>query len=126
MTIRAATIEWLRSLSKLPCEVHLMHRPSIKRADGRYTVESHHILPQEFGGGDTFVDGRTTVTNRASVCPTGHTAIHELLRAWMTGDGEPSYEVVKHYALKERGLAAEGYRRWVLRGRPALGTTSSD
>lgn len=120
LTTRRAMVEWLLGLSRLPCAVHYYHRPAIKRSDGRYTVESHHILPLEFGGRDTFTHENQTVTNRVSVCPTGHTAIHELLRVWMKLDGEPPWEIRRCYATKERDLAEEGYRRWVLRGRPEL------
>lgn len=85
------------------CQVHLsQHRPSIDRAT-RHTVDNHHIWPRVDGGPDT-------AANIVRVCPTGHTAIHELLRVWLKLGGEPSWEIRRHYHPNERRYARLGYQ----------------
>lgn len=87
------------------CEVHAYHRPNINRG-GLWTIESHHIHPREYGGPDG-------PSNRVRACPTGHSAIHELLRALVKADGVVPWSVRQHYSAKERYYAEEGYRRIV-------------
>jgi hypothetical protein len=112
-------VEGRITLARTSCQVHRTHSPGIRRAGGMFTVESHHILPVEFGGEDTFVwSNGTTVGNRVSVCPTGHTSIHELLRLWMRMEQEPSWSVRKHYSVGDQKYAEEGFRRWLDAGRP--------
>lgn len=99
------------ALSSHGCQVHRVHKPSIYRGL-RHTVDLHHVQPMSYGGEDE-------PGNRVYVCPTGHVAIHELLREHMRRDGEAvPWSVRKWYGREERALALEGYRRWVAAGRP--------
>lgn len=97
-------------LARANCEVHGTHRPSIERSPGIYTVEAHHIHPKEFGGPNE-------PTNMVWVCPTGHSAIHELLRAYVKAEGTPSWSVRRGYSNGERKYAALGYQRIVDSGK---------
>lgn len=97
-------------LSRFDCQVHQTHAPRIDRG-GLFTVHRHHVQPLAMGGADA-------PENVIYVCPTGHDAIHELLRAWVRVDGEPSWEIRRHYHYVERTYARLGYERWVAAGRP--------
>jgi hypothetical protein len=89
-------------LSRRWCEVHSTHSPRIDRAGGLHTIHLHHIQPQADGGPDT-------QENIVAVCPTGHDAIHELLRAWNREGGKPRWPILRHYHPRERALAQQGF-----------------
>lgn len=82
-----------------PCQVHGDHRPRVG------DVEVHHIWPKGMGGPD--VPG-----NKVSICPTGHTNVHMLLREWVRLGAEPPWEVRQRYHPAERDLAERGFRDW--------------
>lgn len=94
----------LVTLALHDCEVHLEHRPRIDRAGGKFTVEKHHIHPLGF-------DGPDTPDNWIYICPTGHTAVHELLRIWVKTEAKPPWEIARYYHPAERHLAEEGFVR---------------
>lgn len=98
------------TLAKADCLLHAVHRPGIKRADGKFSVERHHIHPLEY-------DGPDTADNTVYVCPTGHTAIHELLRAEVKSGGKAPWSIRRFYSVAEREYALEGYNRIVAAGK---------
>ena len=98
-------------LSRRTCQVHATHVPRIDRAGGWFTTHKHHIQPLALGGPDV-------ASNWVQVCPTGHDAIHELLRAWIKADGEPVWEIRRYYHPEERWLAKQGFSLWLAAGRP--------
>lgn len=69
-------------------------------------LNKHHIHPLGMGGADT-------EDNIVWLCPTSHANVHELLRAWVKNEGEPSWNVRKHFSPYVRDIAEDGYRRWV-------------
>lgn len=101
-------MEEFLGLRKQGCEVHAVHAPRIKRGD-KFTVHRHHVWPLGEGGPDR-------EDNVIYVCPTGHDAIHELLREWIRNHGEPSWEIRRRYHPKERFFAKLGWERIVRAG----------
>jgi hypothetical protein len=97
-------------LARANCRVHGTHRPSIERAPGVFTVENHHIHPKEFGGPDE-------PDNMVYICPTGHSAVHELLRLEIKHLGETPWSLRRCYSRGERELAFRGYLRIKKAGR---------
>lgn len=81
-----------------PCTVHFTHQPT------SHINEIHHVWPLGHGGPD--VPG-----NKVVVCGTGHSSIHDLLAKWLKADGDPGWEVQRHYTRGERELAQLGYDR---------------
>lgn len=67
-------------------------------------LNRHHILPLSEGGPDV-------PDNIVWLCPTSHVNVHELLRAWVKYEGEPPWDIRKHFSPYIREIAAEGYRR---------------
>jgi hypothetical protein len=86
------------------CKVHGYHYPSPIR-----TVV-HHIFPQEWGG-------KTIAENLVTVCDTGHYNIHAILADLVVHQG---VQVDTKGTRTERALAFQGYRQWVVNGKPAL------
>lgn len=73
------------------------HRPSPQE------LHRHHIWPLGMGGPDT-------EENVVWLCPTSHTNVHELLRAWVKYEGEPPWEIRRFFSPYIRDLAEQGYR----------------
>ena len=96
----------LHGLAKVSCQIHLTHSPGIARAGGLFTVERHHIHPLEF-------DGPDTAANLIYLCPTSHTAVHELLRLMIKSMNQVPWEIRQHYGVAERRVAEDGYARIV-------------
>jgi len=82
-----------------PCPCAMTHGP------GAYVPARHHILPQSWGG-------PTEPDNLIYICPNSHTAVHQLLNAYVHAGGEPAWSVLQHYNALVRDLAA---RAWVQR-----------
>lgn len=81
-----------------PCEVHAVHAP------WHSDVHVHHIWPLGMGGPDSRA-------NTVSICPTGHTNVHALLRlAFRYGgvDAVP-WEHRRRFHFDERHLARLGH-----------------
>lgn len=72
------------------------HRP---RPD---ELHLHHIVPLYAGGPDADA-------NIVATCPTMHTNVHELLRAWERHSGEPPWSVRRNYSAYCRDLAEQGW-----------------
>ena len=106
----------LRTISATGCEHHALHRPSLKRLDGRHTVDVHHIWPLGQGGPNT-------ADNRTHICPSGHVRVHELLTQLLAAHGELPWAVLRHYGLAERELARRGYAA-IAAHRPPSGRSS--
>lgn len=66
-------------------------------------LHRHHVHPLGEGG-------PATDDNVVWLCPTSHVNVHELLRAWIRFEGEPPWEIRKHFGPYVRNMAAEGYR----------------
>jgi hypothetical protein len=92
----------LRTISATGCQHHALHRPSLKRLDGRYTVDLHHIWPLGHGGPNT-------KANTTHICPSGHVRVHELLEQLLRAGGELPWAVLRHYGQAERQLARRGF-----------------
>lgn len=95
MTIQATTKE--------DCLVHNTHVPK------SHVMHLHHIRPKEYGG-------INRADNREVICPTGHYNVHELLDALLAWDTHyPDktfpYDILRHYSMRERALALEGFKR---------------
>jgi hypothetical protein len=69
-------------------------------------VEIHHVLPTGWGGPDT-------ADNRIPLCPTAHSSVHWLLAAYRRHEGTPPWEIRRRLGPYLRGVAAEGWERWV-------------
>ena len=93
----------LARLSRKPCAIHALHTPSISAPGGKFTVEDHHIHPLGMGGPDI-------PANMVTICPTGHTRVHELLSQWVKHGGQPPWSIRVWYGRAERELAERGYR----------------
>ena len=106
-----------RTISAMGCEHHALHRPSLKRLDGRYTVDVHHIWPVGEGGPNT-------AANRTHICPSGHVRVHELLSQLLAAHGELPWAVLRHYGLAERELARRGFAAIQAHRPPAEGASS--
>lgn len=65
-------------------------------------VEVHHVLPLSWGGPDT-------AANRTPICPTAHSSVHWLLRAYQRAGGTPSWEVRRRVSPFVRSLAQRGW-----------------
>lgn len=85
------------SLAVRDCAIHKTHNPRIDRSGGLYTTERHHIWPLGELGVDQW-------WNVIPACPSGHTAAHELQRAWKRRQGEPEWEIRRFYHPLERVL----------------------
>ena len=66
--------------------------------------EVHHIWPLGMGGSDV-------AANRVAICPTGHTNVHDLLRAALKGTGVDTlpWEYRRRFHFAERDLARRGW-----------------
>ena len=76
-----------------------------------YDIQVHHILPLEDGGKDE-------ASNRIGLCATGHVGnLHYYYRALKRFGGADSvpWDIKKRFSLYIRGLAEEGYRRYLER-----------
>lgn len=67
-------------------------------------LNRHHIWPLYAGGPDED-------WNIVWLCPTTHVNVHELLRAWEKYEGEPPWDIRKHFSHYTRSLAEEGWNR---------------
>jgi hypothetical protein len=67
-------------------------------------LNRHHILPLAWGG-------NRESDNEVWLCPTSHTNVHELLRAYEKYEGTPPWEIRKHFSWYIRSLAVEGWKR---------------
>jgi hypothetical protein len=81
-----------------PCQVHVSHQPR------SHINEHHHIWPLGHAGPDVGA-------NRITVCASGHNSIHALLDKWLAADGDPGWDVRRHYTRGERTVARLGYQR---------------
>lgn len=81
------------------CTVHLEHRPQVNHP------EVHHIWPVGMGGPDV-------PENRRAICPTGHTNVHDLLRAALKAQGVDSlpWAYRRRFHTQERALARLGWQ----------------
>ena len=75
-----------------PCLCVSTHTPSM------YTPNHHHIVPQSWGG-------ETVNSNLVWLCPNSHTATHQLLNLYIHAQGEPEWDVIRHYNELVRALA---------------------
>jgi hypothetical protein len=66
------------------------------------SLDRHHIWPLGMEGPDT--PGNIVV-----ICPTTHRNVHELLRAWVAWQGQPPWEIRRHFSPYARQLAHQGY-----------------
>lgn len=82
--------------TRLPCQVHGYHRPR------PHINELHHVWPVGDGGPNI-------AANRIVTCSTGHNNIHALIDEYRRGT--PGWEVLRHYAARERQLALLGWQR---------------
>lgn len=80
------------------CTVHAEHAPRVNHP------EVHHVWPVGMGGPDV-------PENRVPLCPTGHTNVHDLLRAALKGTGvdDLPWEYRRRFHYGERELARTGY-----------------
>ena len=78
------------------CECVSYHSP---RA---YVPNHHHVLPVSWGG-------PTVEANLVWLCPNSHTAVHDLLNAYVHAGGEPDSEVLAHFNTHVRDLAARAW-----------------
>lgn len=65
----------------------------------------HHILPQSWGG-------PSVPENMVWLCPNAHTAVHRLIDEHVRVNGEPGWDVEKHFSPFVRDLA---HRAWANR-----------
>ena len=65
--------------------------------------EEHHIWPKGQGGPDT-------KDNLIFICPTAHTNLHILERAWYRAGGQPSWEIRRQFNFYTRELARRAYQ----------------
>ena len=79
-----------------PCPCVSMHCPAA------YEPNRHHILPQSWGG-------QTVAENLIYICPNTHTAVHQLLNAYVHAGSEPGEDVLQHYNHLTRELAAQAW-----------------
>lgn len=91
------------------CDCVADHNPNV------ITFHRHHILPLGMGGADE-------PSNTVLLCPTVHYAVHHLLREWVKTGGEPVWEIRRRFGPYARGLAEEGWDRWVDAGTPEAAT----
>lgn len=83
------------------CKVHRSHRPWVS------DPEIHHIEPLGMGGEDVR-------TNVVTVCPTGHTNLHNLLRIALRHGGSVKkvpWKIRRKYSFAERMITEEALRR---------------
>lgn len=73
-------------------------------------LHRHHIHPLGHGGQDT-------EDNEVWLCPTAHSNVHELLRAFLKYEGLPPWEIRKSFGPYIRDLAEQGYER-IMETRP--------
>jgi len=81
-----------------PCQVHNAHNPR------SHINEVHHVWPLGDGGPDI-------TANKVTVCATGHNSIHMLLAAYRKVNGDPGWEVRRHFTTQERAYALIGWLR---------------
>lgn len=65
-------------------------------------LEVHHILPLAW-------DGPDTKANRLPLCPTTHSNVHRLLRAYVKAKGMPSWAIRSRYSVYARALAQRAW-----------------
>lgn len=80
------------------CQCVTEHSPTA------YVTNQHHIVPQSWGG-------QTVATNLIPICPNTHTAVHELMNAYVHAGGLPPWEIRQHYSTFVRDLAAYAWAR---------------
>lgn len=107
----------MEGLARSTCQVHKDHAPRIDRAAGWFTVVDHHIHPTSEGGPDT-------AANKVRVCPTGHSAIHEVIAHHLRTKGNPSWTTLQRYHPEERRYALKGFEA-ILKARRARGVPES-
>lgn len=90
-------VEQIRQ-TRLACTVHTNHIPA------SHLNHYHHVWPLGHNGPDI-------AENKVVVCPTGHSNIHELLKAFIAMRGKVPYSELRRYSYKERELAKLGYDR---------------
>lgn len=66
--------------------------------------EDHHIFPVGWGGPEK--------GELVFLCPTSHTNVHELLRAWKAWNGKPPWEISRHFSPYIRDLAQLGFEMY--------------
>ena len=86
------------SVKAHPCQCVSVHCPSA------YVPNHHHVLPQSWGG-------QTTEENMVWLCPNSHTAVHQLLNAYVHAGGEPDGAVLMHYNEHVQELAARAWEQ---------------
>lgn len=80
------------------CDCVVTHVPS------SYVPNHHHILPQSWGGA-------TVESNMVWLCPNSHTATHDLLNQYIYAGGQPTNDILSHYNMLVRALAATGWSK---------------
>lgn len=65
-------------------------------------IETHHILPQEFGG-------KTVRENLADGCANAHSDTHYYLNLLLKNDGVVPYIVAREFGIRIRNMAQRGY-----------------
>jgi hypothetical protein len=73
-------------------------------------AEGHHVWPLGMGGPDV-------AANMRWLCPTTHTKVHNLWRAYAQAGGRPDWEVLRRYSGYVRELVADGWAQVMLAGK---------
>ncbi len=84
------------------------HNP--QQLDGE--AEGHHVWPLGYGGPDV-------PENMRWLCPTTHTKVHNLWRAWARAGGRPPRDIEHRYSRYVRELVEDGWGQVVLAGKVA-------
>lgn len=67
-----------------------------------YVANRHHIIPLSW-------DGPNDDSNTIMLCPNAHSSVHRLIDEYVRADGEPSWDVRKHFSSFIRALAAHAW-----------------
>lgn len=65
-------------------------------------IETHHVVPLSWGG-------LRETQNQVQVCPSTHYNIHHLLNEYVHTQGNPRWDVLRHFGKMARDLARQGW-----------------
>lgn len=69
-------------------------------------IETHHIEPKEYGG-------KTEPDNLVKICSNAHGNVHYFIGLLLKHAGKVPMTEARTFGIREREIAAEGYRRIV-------------
>ncbi len=72
-------------------------------------LHAHHVWPVFMGGPEK--------GQLVWLCPTSHTNVHELIRAWQWHNGQPPWSIRRQYSRYIRKLAEQAYWAWLKESR---------